>query len=77
MKLSTDDLLETSVSRFLFWNRLTPHSTAGVPPAELLLGRIPRSQLHLLKPQLSARVQKKQTSQKNHDTHMKQGISSW
>ena len=39
---STADSLETRISRFLFWNRPTPYSTTGVPPAELLLGRIPR-----------------------------------
>ena len=71
-KFATGDSLETRISRFLFWNRLTPHSTTDVPPAELLLGRIPRSQLDLLKPQLSTRVQQKQdTQKKNHDVHVK------
>ena len=67
-KFSTADSLETRISQFLFWNRLTPHSTTGVPPAELLLRRFPCSQLDLLKPQLSTKVQHKQdTQKKNHD----------
>ena len=71
-KSSCAESLETRLSRFLFWYRLTPHSTTGVPPAELLLGRIPRSQLDLLKPELSTKVQLKQESQKrNHDIHTK------
>ena len=66
-KFSTADSLETRISQFLFWNHLTPYSTTGVPPAELLLRRIPRSQLNLLKPQLSTKVQHKQdTQKKNH-----------
>ena len=32
------DSLTTQVSRFLFQYRLTPHSTTGISPAELLLG---------------------------------------
>ena len=61
------------MSRFLLWYRLTPHTTTGVPPAELLLGRLPRSQLDLLKPELATKVQSKQEAQKkHHDLHAKQ-----
>lgn len=64
--------LETKLSSFLFWNRLTPHSTTGVPPAQLLLECIPRSQLDLLKPELATKVQGKQEAQKkSHDIHAK------
>ena len=71
-KFPSTDSLETKLSRFLFWNRLTPHSTTGVPPAQLLLGRIPRSQLDLLKPELATKVQGKQEAQKkNHNIHAK------
>ena len=35
-KNDTDDL-NTNISRFLFRNRITPHSTTGVLPPELLL----------------------------------------
>ena len=64
-KLQSSDSIETRLSKLLFWYRLTPHSTTGVPPSELLLGRVPRS---LLKPSLSTKVQQKQEVQKfNHD----------
>ena len=71
-KCASDDI-ERNISRFLFQNRITPHSTTGIAPAELLLGRIPRSHLDLLKPSLEARVHGKQTEQKNHhDQHAKE-----
>ena len=81
MKIS-DGTLETRISRFLFWNRLTPRTTTGMTPAELLLGCIPRSQLDLLKPplpttvqqkpEIAATVQQKQQKQKAyHETHFK------
>ena len=72
MKKSPGGSLESRISRFLLWNHLTPHTTTGVAPAELLLGRIFRSQLDLVKPALSTRVQQKQEVQKkNHDVHAK------
>ena len=40
-KSCSTESLETRLSRFLFWYRLTPHSTTGVSPAKLLLERIP------------------------------------
>ena len=40
-KLSAE--MEARLSRFLFHYRTTPHSTTGVSPAELLLGRKPRT----------------------------------
>ena len=65
MEKNTDG---SRVSRFLFLYRQTPHTTTGVPPAELLLGRIPRSHLDLLKPDVSLRVKAKQRAQQeNHD----------
>ena len=71
-KYSSTESIETRLSRFLFWYRLTSHSTTGVAPAQLLLGRIPRSQLDLLKPELSDKVRVKQQSQKNyHDQNTK------
>ena len=62
--------LETQICRFLFRYRITSHSTTGIPPAELLLGRRPRSRLDLLHPDIAGRVRKKQVDQKvNHDRH--------
>ena len=62
--------LETQICHFLFRYRITPHSTTGILPAELLLGRRPRSRLDLLHPDIAGRVRKKQEDQKsNHDRH--------
>ena len=47
-KYSSTESIETRLSRFLFWYRLTSHSTTGVAPAQLLLGRIPRSQFRVV-----------------------------
>ena len=68
LKKSGEGSLETRLSRILFHYRLTPHSTTGVSPAELLLGRRPRSHLDLIRPDLSSRVQKSVERQKRgHD----------
>ena len=65
--------VETKVSRFLFSYRITPHSTTGLSPAEMLNGRRLRSAFDLLQPDLRAKVEKKQWAQKrNHDTQQKQ-----
>ena len=72
MKHMPESSIEEHLSQFLFWYRLTPHSTTGVSPAELLLGRRPRSKLDFLKPTLSERVQSKMDMQKkHHDTGTK------
>ena len=60
--------LSDRISRMLLQYRITPHTTTGVPPAELLLGKKPRSRLDMLKPRLNETVQDKQNRQKeNHD----------
>ena len=60
------------LAAFLFWYRLTPHSTTGVAPAELLLRRRPISKLDLIKPDLSGTVHSKIEAQKrNHDATVK------
>ena len=60
--------MEDNLSRFLFKYRLMPHSTTGVAPCELLMGRKLRSRLDLLTPNLTGRVQHRQEKQKeNHD----------
>ena len=70
LKKTTGDL-ETRLARFLFQYRLTPHSTTGQPPAELLMGRRPRSHLDFLFPSVAQRVQQSQERQKtNHDQHV-------
>ena len=63
--------LEAVISQYLFQYRLTPHSTTGVSPAELLMNRRPRCRLDLLRPDVSGRVRQKQEQQKaNHDQHI-------
>ena len=66
MKRMPEGSIEERLSRFLFWYCLTPHSTTGVSPAELLLGRRPWSKLNFLKPTLSEREQSKMDMKKKH-----------
>ena len=47
----------------MFKYRITPHSTTGVAPAELLMGRRLRSRLDLLKPSVAATVEDNQLKQ--------------
>ena len=44
--------IHDKIARVLFQYRMTPHSTTGVTPAELLLGRNLCSLLDLLKPNI-------------------------
>ena len=73
MKKATPDTpIETSAARFLFHYRLTPHSTTGISPAELLLGQRPRTHLDQLHPDLAYTVRKQQEQQKTaHDQRVK------
>ena len=64
--------IECCVARVLFQYRITPHSTTGVSPAELLMGRRIRSHLDLVQPNLSNQVELKQEAQKKYyDRHAK------
>ena len=72
LKKSSKGDLETHLTRFLFQYRITPHSTTGITPAELLMGRRPKARLDLLKPNVDARVEDIQVKQKfKHDQHAK------
>ena len=42
MKKSTNGSIETRVSRFLLQYQITPQTTTGISPAEMLMGRRPR-----------------------------------
>ena len=54
----------------MFSYRTTPHTTTGVSPAELLLGRKPHTLLNNLHPDLTSKVAKSQERQKrDHDSH--------
>ena len=58
--------------KFPFSYRTTPQGTTGISPAELLLGRSPRTQLDLLRPKAPERVEGKQQQQKmKHDARAK------
>ena len=68
LKKVTSGTLEDRLARFLFQYRLTPHTTTGISPAELLMGRKPRSTLDLIKPNIADRVRHNQQEQKaEHD----------
>ena len=56
MKKLTSGSLETRVARFLFTYRITPHTTTGNSPSELLLGRRLRCHLDFLHPSIQAKV---------------------
>ena len=58
--------LHLTLDRFLFNYRMTPHSTTGVAPAELMFGRKLRCRLDLLSPSLSEKVAAKQQDQRKH-----------
>ena len=64
--------VETRVSRIRAQYRITPQTSTGVSPAELLLGRKPRSRLHLVYPEINRKVRQSQASRKfAHDWHAK------
>ena len=73
LKKQTEGTLEQRLSRLLFMHRLTPHTTMGRSPAELMLGRQPRSRLDLLKPNITEKVEQKQFNQKL--THDKSSVT--
>ena len=64
--------MEEILARLLFNYRITPQSTTGASPAQLLFGRNLKSHLDSLKPDISCRVEHKQQMQKSaHDRHAK------
>ena len=77
LKKTPDGTLENRLSKFLLNYRLTPHSTNGITPAELLLGRRPRSVLDLVRPDLLKKIRSQQEHQKhNRDRHTKSRVFS-
>ena len=60
----------TQITKFLFHQHLTPHTSIGNSPGELLLGRRPRSLLDFVRPDLSRTVRQHQEIQKQlYDSH--------
>ena len=56
LKRTPGSSIQERVSKFLFNYRITPHTTTGVSPATLLMGRRLRSRLDILFPDLSDTV---------------------
>ena len=72
LKKLTDGTINSRLAKILFAYRITPQSTTGTSPSELMLSRRPRCRLDLVKPNILQRVESKQLSQKiNHDTTAK------
>ena len=60
---------ETKISRFLLKCWIIPHATTGRSPAELLLGRQPRSRLDLLHPDTNTVLESQSMQKYGHDKH--------
>ena len=56
MSKCTEGTLLDIISHVLFYNHITPQTTTGLSPAELLQNRRLQSHLDLLKPDLQARI---------------------
>ena len=65
MKKISSGAVDTKLAQFLFPYRITPHSTTGRSPAELMFGRQLRTRFDLLHPNVQEKVVKKQDKQKS------------
>ena len=75
MKKLTSGALETRVVRFLFNCRITPQTTTGVSPSELLFGHHLHCHLDLLHPNIEAKVHQNQCRQKElHDFRARERV---
>ena len=72
LKKQQGDTLDDRLCGLLFQYRITPQTTTGTAPAQLLQGRNLRSRLDCLKPTVEERVYRKQQQQKkDHDKRSK------
>ncbi|CAG2226121.1 unnamed protein product [Mytilus edulis] len=55
------------MAKFLFTYRLTQHATTAIAPAEMLMGRRPRSLLDLTYPNINSRSTETTKTKKSHD----------
>ena len=68
MRKQKDGTVETKLSILLFKYCITPQSSTGMPPAELICGRRPRSHLDCMRPDLAEKARDIQLQQKvSHD----------
>ena len=65
-KKMSEGTVQDKIARFLFSYRITPQTSTGISPAELLMGRTLRSRLHLLTPSLPQKIEYRQEKQKLH-----------
>ena len=63
-KRLTEGTVQDRLPHFLFSYCITPQTSTGISPAELLMGRSLRSRLHLLTPNLPQKIEQKQEQQK-------------
>ena len=67
--------MEIKLARLLFNYHVTPHTTTGASPAELLMGRRIRTHLDMRHPNLTDLVKQKQAQQKlDHDKNAKSRV---
>ena len=66
--------VESRVSRFPARYRITPQTSTGVSPSELLLGRKPRSRLDLVYPEIGRKVRQSQALRNKHMTGMLRNV---
>ena len=72
LKKVTSGSITARLAKVFLTYRITPQGTTGISPAELVLGRRPRTRLDLLKPHTAERVEAKQLQQKTkHDATAK------
>ena len=68
LKQINGNSVKEKLSRFLLKNRITQHTSTGIPPSELLMGHQLRSRLDLLHSDLFGHVGERQWKQKQiHD----------
>ena len=60
LKKVTTGSLQTRLAQVLMSYRITPQTTTGASPSELLMGRQPRTRLDLLKPKSESLMENKQ-----------------
>ena len=60
IKKLSEGTVDLKLARFLFNHRITPHSTTGMSPSELMFGRQLNTRFDLLQRQLDSKVVKRQ-----------------